>query len=116
MNAGNLYRDTDSQLAVQYYQKALQKDAKSAETLNNLAMILSRRPETYQQAYQLFEKSLAQRYKNAEAHNNFALLLTRMNRVDEAISHLRIAISINPQFKTAINNLQILEKDSLRNK
>lgn len=59
----------------------------------------------YAEAERLQRKSISLNWNNPAPHNNLGRALQRQNRFDEAIAQYQRALSINPKWATAYNNL-----------
>ena len=56
----------------------------------------------------LFQSAIEKDAKNAKAHKNLAYCLAKEGKTDEAIKHLRKAVSIDPKYGGAHINLSLL--------
>jgi protein O-mannosyl-transferase len=74
-------------------------------TLALLSVLTVRQIGYWQNSYDLYAHALAVVERNWLAHNNMAILLAQQYRYDEAISHFRESLRINPNQPEGYRNL-----------
>jgi tetratricopeptide (TPR) repeat protein len=84
--------------AIEHFDKALEIDPELVDARRNLVFVLD-------QAVQGYHRALQSTPGNAEMHNNLGVLLLRKGEVDEAIRHFAEAVRIDPNDRTAQENL-----------
>ncbi len=87
--------------AITQYRKALQLDPENPQINNNLALAYATQ-QKWDRALFHFTRALGA----AAAQNNIGHLLLRAGRVDEAVAHLELAVSLNPKSVRALGNLE----------
>jgi protein O-GlcNAc transferase len=70
----------------------------------------------YREALPLYGRVLARQPAFAEAHNNIAIAYAQTGNLDQALIHFREAIRIRPDYRAAIKNLEIAEKEKKRSR
>lgn len=96
--------------------ETLKRDPRSAEAMNNLAMIY-----TFQGRYGEAEKMLFDAIRAsgstekgmgiaASAHNNLGVIMVKKGAVWEALKHFEKAINLSPDFNEAKENLRLIER------
>lgn len=78
------------------FKRALQLKPDFADSYFQLGLIYARKPETLEQARTSFQRALEAGYKNSEIHKNLGLISIKLGRLDDAIEHLKTALSIDP--------------------
>jgi tetratricopeptide (TPR) repeat protein len=103
-NAGMLLRKAGRlEQSVAFYRRALTLKADDAEASNDLGLTLFEQ-ERFEEAVKCFEHSLS--LGNAAApHVNMANALRKLDRVDDAMNHYRLALQIEPSHVAARVNL-----------
>jgi Tfp pilus assembly protein PilF len=84
--------------AIEHFDKALEIDPELVDARKNLVFVLD-------QAVQGYRRALQSTPQNAEMHNNLGVLLLRKGEIDEAIRHFAEAVRIDPNDRTAQENL-----------
>src|SRR5579863_639482 len=108
------YRKTDLQLALTYAEKAVRLDAAFMKAYDQLGLCYAGLNQT-EEAIRAYTKAIRLNQEQALhwpwPSMNLGTLLLRLERLDEAESHLRDSLSIDPRFPTAHLRLgQVLEK------
>ena len=88
--------------AIEHFDKALEIDPELVDARKNLVFVLD-------QAVQGYRRALQSTPQNAEMHNNLGVLLLRKGEVDEAGSHFSEAVRIDPDNRTAQENLDRIQ-------
>ena len=101
----NLGGDND-EIALRYYQKAINENPNFAEARNNLGVIYDKM-EMYNQASDEFRKALKIDQNLSQTHNNLGILFADWMWWNEAYSHHKKATELNPNLAQAHNNLGI---------
>ena len=99
-----LAEEGQNELALSYYQKALQLSPNSFLIHNNIGNVLARQKKN-EEALGYFQKSIREEPMYAEAHNNCANVLARLGKYPEAIHHFNQALNLNPRYPDAMSNL-----------
>jgi|GEM_PF-214420 len=86
--------------ALSAYLLLLEADANNTEVLTLLASLYLQQ-KNYGDARIIFQKSLSIDDKNPLTLHNYGLLLEKLNRNDEAIHYLDLAIALNPTYEDA---------------
>lgn len=92
----------DKQNAIKYYQKAIEigKDAKAYNRLGSLYLM----EENYAKALEIFEKGIKENPKSSELHklyNNQATAYYYLGKTEQAITTLKKALEVNPDYLNA---------------
>jgi len=104
----NLLSQKKTDAAIAEFRRAVELDPKSAIAHNNLGNALSRSASGSQEA--LAEWTLTG--NPAVAHNNLAAALIEQGRYPEARAELNLALALQPNLSSALDNLRLLsEKD-----
>ena len=74
---------------------------------NNIANVLSRDPEKKELAIEYFHRALTIDAADSTTHKDYGKFLTSLGRTDEAISHLLIAVRLQPDHLDAHYNLGV---------
>jgi Flp pilus assembly protein TadD len=94
--------------AIAEFRRAIELDPKSDVAHNNLASALSRSTSGSQEALAEWTRS----GNPAVAHNNLAAALIEQGRYPEARAELNLALALQPNLSSALDNLRLLsEKD-----
>ena len=91
----------------QHYRAALVINPESAETHNNLGIVLGSQGAV-DEAVRYFEKALAIRPQYADAHNNLGIAYASRGQLDAAAAHFRRALELRPDDASARQNLEAL--------
>jgi len=97
-----------TELAIEYYQKALEREPRSPHLHNGLASLLIGKGQ-FEQALVHCEKAIELDDNYAEAHNNMGALMMKMGHLDQALECFDRALKINNKFTIAqINQGEVL--------
>jgi Flp pilus assembly protein TadD len=107
-NLGNALRKSDPEAAIVNYRKALALQPHDVAARINLGNLL--RKTSPAEAEEHYRAALGFDPSCAEAHNNLGNLLRQQGRLDEAMTHIRTALRLKPDYQDAQRNLRILEK------
>ncbi|MCM8796218.1 MAG: tetratricopeptide repeat protein [Candidatus Omnitrophica bacterium] len=102
-------RYSDYASAINYFHKALQKDANNPQTHLYLGLAYGKKGD-YQKAFQEFawlEKNYPDFSSSAQIHNEIGMLYYLNEMYKEAIREFRKATTLNPKFVDAYFNLGI---------
>ncbi|MCE9500214.1 MAG: tetratricopeptide repeat protein, partial [Leptospira sp.] len=108
-NADKLYSKKNFRGALEEYKTVLKKDNENPWILFRAANCLSLL-DKMDEAIEYYASSLSLAPKNYHARNNLGSIFYRLSRYAEARREWKIALEINPNFRTAQINLQRLEK------
>src|SRR5580658_3419592 len=104
----NLLSQKKIDAAIAEFRRAIELDPKSEIAHNNLASALSRSTSGSQEALAEWTRS----GNPAVAHNNLAAALIEQGRYPEARAELNLALALQPNLSSALDNLKLLsEKD-----
>jgi Flp pilus assembly protein TadD len=93
-----------SDLAVDYFRRALRLRPTFPEAHNNLGNALKDQGK-FDEAISSYQQALGLKPNYAEAHNNLGNALAAQGKLDEAITSYRHALRLNPNYAKALNYL-----------
>ena len=105
LNLGNLIRRQQPEAAIEHFQTAIRLAPSYAEAHNNLGAMLARTQP--QVALNHYEQTLRLEPGNPHAYCNLANLLVRQGRFDEAVKWYEQALTIDPSFVQAKENMGV---------
>jgi len=100
-------RGGNFELAIQYFQHALEIDPKHPIALQNLGSAY-RQKKDWPQAKSALEGALALNPDDPEANYSLGMVYAQQNDTDRAFNYLQKAIASRPAYPEALNNLGIL--------
>jgi Flp pilus assembly protein TadD len=105
LKGNEYYYKKEYEIALEWYNKALEIDPKNARAWNNKGIVLAVLAlEKYKEAIGLFDKALEIDPKDARAWNNKGILLANLEKYKEAIGLFDKALEIDPRDAEAWNN------------
>ena len=103
---GLAYLETNRfDLAIEYFQKAIEQNRTSSVSFINLGETY-RRKGLLDQAIVQYQQAIRLDPKSALAHNNLGYAYALQNRINEAVAEFKKALGIDPDLKIAEENLQ----------
>ena len=100
-------REGNYDLAVQYFQRALEIDPEHSIALQNLGSAY-RQKKDWSRAKATLERALALNPDDPEANYSLGMVYAQQNDTDRAYDYLQKAIAARPGYPEALNNLGIL--------
>jgi tetratricopeptide (TPR) repeat protein len=100
-------REGKFDLAIQYFQRALQIDPKHSIALQNLGSAYRQKRE-WPEAKEALERALALNPDDPEANYSLGMVYAQQNDTERAYEYLQKAIVSRPAYPEALNNLGIL--------
>ena len=100
-------REGNFDLAIQYFQRALQIDPEHSIALQNLGSAY-RQKKDWPQAKRALERALALNPDDAEANYSLGMVYAQQNDTERAYDYLQKALGSRPAYPEALNNLGIL--------
>jgi len=100
-------REGKFDLAIQYFQRALQIDPKHSIALQNLGSAYRQKKE-WPEAKEALERALALNADDPEANYSLGMVYAQQNDTEHAYEYLQRAIVSRPAYPEALNNLGIL--------
>jgi tetratricopeptide (TPR) repeat protein len=100
-------REGNTDLAIEYFQRALQIDPDHSISLQNLGTAY-RMKKDWPQARRTLEHALALNPDDPEANYSLAMVFAQQNDPDRAYEYLQKALAARPAYPEALNNLGIL--------
>ena len=100
-------REGNPDLAIQYFQHALQIDPEHSIALQNLGSAY-RQKKDWPQAKRFLEHALALNPDDPEANYSLGMVYAQQNDTERAYDYLQRAIASRPSYPEALNNLGIL--------
>jgi len=100
-------RTGNTDLAIQYFQRALQIDPEHSIALQNLGSAY-RQKKDWPQAKRALEHSLALNPDDPEANYSLGMVYAQQNDIERAYDYLQKALAARPAYPEALNNLGIL--------
>ena len=97
-------------LAVEFFEKAIAANARSAEYHNNLA-IAHQSLGALDAAEAAFRQAIALQPEYAEAHFNLGGVFLQQDKLEDAMAACQSAVALRPDYAEAHNNLGIALKD-----
>lgn len=100
-------REGNTDLAIQYFQRALQIDPEHSIALQNLGSAY-RQKKDWPQARRALEHALVLNPDDPEANYSLGMVYAQQNDTQRAYDYLQKAIAARPAYPEALNNLGIL--------
>ena len=100
-------REGEFDLAIQYFQRALQIDPEHTIALQNLGNAY-RQKKDWAQAKRVLERALALSPDDPEANYSLGMVYAQQNDTEHAYDYLQKALAFRPAYPEALNNLGIL--------
>jgi len=100
-------REGNIDLAIQYFQRALEIDPEHSIALQNLGSAY-REKKDWVQAESALERALALNPEDPEANYSLGMVFAQQNDTDRAFQYLQKALAARPAYPEALNNLGIL--------
>ena len=92
------------EMAIEHFSQALEINPQLVDAERNLVFLVD-------EAVKGYRRVLQSTPSNAEMHNNLGVLLLRKGEVEEAIIHFSKALSIDPSYRTAQENLDRVQSE-----
>jgi tetratricopeptide (TPR) repeat protein len=100
-------REGDTDVAIQYFQRAIQIDPAHSIALQNLGRAY-RQKKDWPQAKRMLERALALNPDDPEANYSLGMVYAQQNETERAYDYLQQALAARPAYPEALNNLGIL--------
>jgi len=100
-------REGETDLAIQFFQRALQIDPRHSIALLNLGNAY-RQKKDWAQSQRALERALALNPDDPEANYSLGMVYAQQNDTDRAYDYLQKALTARPAYPEALNNLGIL--------
>lgn len=107
--AREAYQAGQLEVAVHHFQRGLTHAPQQIIARYQLGVILVDL-QRWSEGIDELSQVIAERSDHSEAHNSLGVAYLKLGNLEKAIWHFKRAVTLNPQFETARNNLEIVQK------